>query len=405
MQQRSKNNKEVAIKVENLSKSFRVPHEKHTSLKAAALNMFRKKKYTEFQALKDINFEIKKGEFFGIIGRNGSGKSTLLKILAGIYVPDSGKITINGKLSPFLELGVGFNPELTGRENLYLGGSILGLSREQVGEKYEKIVEFAELEDFIDMKLKNYSSGMQVRLAFSLSINVHAEILLMDEVLAVGDNNFQAKCLEEFRKYRKDGKTVLLISHDINTIQRYCDRALLLRNGIIEKIGSATGVVDSYINQNIEDNETITKKEDDGTKNISKKEKKVEIVSLGFAGMNDEKKKSFRTGESLIMKIKLSLKRKKLPVNIGVGIYREDGSYVLGCNTMMDGHKIIGDSVEIIFDELQLLKGTYYVNVVCFGDFEEKFYDFKSSFGTFRVFPTVENDKYRGIINLSHTWS
>lgn len=245
--------REAAIKVENLSKTFRVPHEKHTSLKFTAINMFKKKTYSEFHALENIELEIKKGEFFGIIGRNGSGKSTLLKILAGIYVPDSGKITINGKLSPFLELGVGFNPELTGRENLYLGGSILGLSHEQVTEKYEEIVNFAEIEEFIDMRLKNYSSGMQVRLAFSLAINAHAEILLMDEVLAVGDKNFQSKCLDEFAKYKKEGKTVILVTHAMEYVREYCDRAVLIDRGNIKYLGSPEKAIDAYSKINLEE--------------------------------------------------------------------------------------------------------------------------------------------------------
>ncbi len=202
-------NTEIAIKVDAVSKRFKIPHEKHSTLKAAVLNIFNKKSYTEFQALEDVSFEVKKGEFFGIIGRNGSGKSTLLKIIAGIYVPSRGKIKINGRISPFLELGVGFNPELTARENIFLGGSILGLTKKEIKKRFNKIVEFSELQDFIDMKFKNFSSGMQVRLAFALAIYAHAEILLMDEVLAVGDSNFQNKCLEEFNKYREEGKTVV----------------------------------------------------------------------------------------------------------------------------------------------------------------------------------------------------
>jgi len=244
---------QTAIRVEGLSKTFKVPHEKHTSLKSAAIHMFNKKTYAKFEALKDVNFEVKTGEFFGIIGRNGSGKSTLLKILAGIYLSDSGQVKIHGKLSPFLELGVGFNPELTGRENLFLGGAILGLTRQEVADKFDKIVAFAELEEFIDMKLKNYSSGMQVRLAFSLAINVYAEILLMDEVLAVGDSNFQAKCLEEFKKYKKAGKTVVLVSHDITTIEEYCDRALLLDHGKIVVVGQTKKAALEYQQLNMAD--------------------------------------------------------------------------------------------------------------------------------------------------------
>ena len=224
-------NDDIAIKVENVSKTFRIPHEKISSLRGAFVNAFKKKTYEKFKALDDVSFEVKKGEFFGIIGRNGSGKSTLLKILAGIYQSDNGKIQINGLISPFLELGIGFNPELSGRDNIYLNATVLGLSHKQIDQKFADIVGFSELERFIDQKLKNYSSGMQVRLAFSVAIHANREILLMDEVLAVGDMNFQSKCLEEFNRYKEVGKTVVLVTHDIGTIQRYCDRAMLLRAG------------------------------------------------------------------------------------------------------------------------------------------------------------------------------
>ena len=194
--------KDLAIKVENVSKTFRIPHEKITSLQSAFVNAFHKNGYEEFKALDNVSFEVKKGEFFGIIGRNGSGKSTLLKILAGIYIPDQGNVKISGLISPFLELGIGFNLELSGRDNVYLNATVLGLTKKEIDQKFDDIVEFSELRRFIDQKVKNYSSGMQVRLAFSVAIHANRDILLMDEVLAVGDTNFQSKCLEEFNKYR-----------------------------------------------------------------------------------------------------------------------------------------------------------------------------------------------------------
>jgi ABC-2 type transport system ATP-binding protein len=200
---------EVAIKVENVSKTFKLPHEKANSLKSAVVNFWHSDRTFENQkALSDISFEVKKGEFFGIVGRNGSGKSTLLKLLAGIYTPSKGEIRINGKLTPFIELGVGFNPELTGRENVFLNGALLGFSRKEMEVMYEDIVKFAELRRFMDQKLKNYSSGMQVRLAFSIAIRAQSDILVLDEVLAVGDSNFQSthdsgfrtNCFREFTK-------------------------------------------------------------------------------------------------------------------------------------------------------------------------------------------------------------
>jgi len=263
-------NSEIAISVQNVSKTFRIPHEKVTSLRSAAVGVFsRKRGYEEFKALDDVSFEVKKGEFFGIIGRNGSGKSTLLKILAGIYQPDTPVkyakgdparrqfhgVKVNGMISPFLELGIGFNPELSGRDNIYLNATVLGMTKKQIDKKFDDIVKFSELERFIDQKLKNYSSGMQVRLAFSVSIHGNRDILLMDEVLAVGDSNFQSKCLEEFNKYRDMGRTVIIVTHDISVVQRYCDRAILLRNGKIKKIGKAEEVANEYVYDNMSDEE------------------------------------------------------------------------------------------------------------------------------------------------------
>lgn len=238
--------KDIAISVKNVSKTFKIPHERVSSLRGAAVSMFtRNKGYEEFKALDDVSFEVKKGEFFGIIGRNGSGKSTLLKILAGIYQPDKGKVKINGRISPFLELGIGFNPELSGRDNVYLNATVLGLTKKEIDEKFDSIVKFSELERFIDQKLKNYSSGMQVRLAFSVSIHANREILLMDEVLAVGDINFQKKCYEYFESI-KGKKTVLFVSHDLSNMERFCDKSLLIMNGKMELVGNTVLVIDRY---------------------------------------------------------------------------------------------------------------------------------------------------------------
>ena len=257
MSENKENKTENAVVVKNVSKRFVIPHEKISTLKGAFVSFFRKKDYEVFDALKDVSFEVKKGEFFGIIGRNGSGKSTLLKILAGIYVPNKGSVKIHGHISPFLELGIGFNPELSGRDNIYLNGTVLGLTKKQIDEKFNDIVAFSELERFIDQKLKNYSSGMQVRLAFSVAIHANRDILLMDEVLAVGDMNFQQKCLEKFEEYKSQGKTIVLVSHDTGAIEKYCDRAMLIRDGKISAIGDTKRVVEWYEKQNEEDKKWI----------------------------------------------------------------------------------------------------------------------------------------------------
>ena len=219
---------EVALSVEHVSKSFRLPTEQATGLKQAFINWTKGiKGYKEQKVLKDISFEVHKGDFFGIVGRNGSGKSTLLKLISGIYVPDEGKIRYQGKLVPFIELGVGFNPELTGRENVYLNGALLGFTREEIDAMYDDIVDFAELGEFMDQKLKNYSSGMQVRLAFSVAIKAQGDILVLDEVLAVGDEAFQRKCDTFFANIKKDPtKTVILVTHDMSAVKKYCNRAI-----------------------------------------------------------------------------------------------------------------------------------------------------------------------------------
>ncbi len=242
---------EIAVSVRNVSKKFRIPHEKVTTLRGAAVSVFKKNSYEEFLALDNVSFDVKKGEFLGIIGRNGSGKSTLLKILADIYTADAGQVKINGRISPFLELGIGFNPELSGRDNVYLNATVLGMSQKEINEKFDDIVRFSELERFIDQKLKNYSSGMQVRLAFSVSIHANRDILLMDEVLAVGDVNFQSKCLKEFEKYREMGRTVVIVTHDTCVVEKYCDQALLLAEGKIITLGSVHNVVAKYKCQNV----------------------------------------------------------------------------------------------------------------------------------------------------------
>ena len=238
----------IAVHIENLHKSFRLPTEKAFGLKQAILNRLKGiKGYKEQKVLKGISFDVKRGEFLGIVGRNGSGKSTLLKVLSGIYVPEQGNVTINGTLVPFIELGVGFNPELTGRENVYMNGALLGFSNEEVGKMYDEIVDFAELREFMDQKLKNYSSGMQVRLAFAIAIRAKGDILVLDEVLAVGDADFQRKCNDYFESlYGR--QTVILVTHDMENVRKFCDRAILIEKGKIIKEGDPDEVATAYQN-------------------------------------------------------------------------------------------------------------------------------------------------------------
>jgi ABC-type polysaccharide/polyol phosphate transport system ATPase subunit/SAM-dependent methyltransferase len=239
----------MAIRVERLSKTFLIPHERRNTLREYVLHPFRRTSYEKQEALVDVSFEVASGEFFGVVGRNGSGKSTLLKLLARIYRPDSGSVMLDGQVSPFIELGVGFNSELSGRDNIKINATLLGLSFEELEARFDEIVAFAELERFVDQKLKNYSSGMQLRLAYAIAIQVPFDILLLDEVLAVGDQNFQDKCYATFEAMRVAGKTVVLVTHSLPMITRFCDRALLLRDGHAEVVGPPEAVVETYLGQ------------------------------------------------------------------------------------------------------------------------------------------------------------
>ncbi len=235
-----------AVSIGHLNKTFRLPRERSHTLKERALHPFRRSEVDALNAVDDVSFEIPEGEFFGIVGRNGSGKSTLLKCLAGIYRVDSGSIEVNGRISPFIELGVGFNPELTARDNVIINAIMLGLTRRQAEAAFDEIVAFAELERFMELKLKNYSIGMHVRLAFSVAIQVEADILLIDEVLAVGDAAFQQKCFQEFGRLKAAGRTIVFVTHDMGAVRRFCDRAMLLERGHLVHIGDPVEVARRY---------------------------------------------------------------------------------------------------------------------------------------------------------------
>jgi ABC-2 type transport system ATP-binding protein len=351
--------KKTIIKVDGLHKSFKIPHEKSTSLKQVAVSSLRKKTFTEFHVLRGISFDIYEGEFFGIIGRNGSGKSTLLKILAGIYTYDAGTLDIRGKLSPFLELGVGFNPELTGYENVYLNGSILGLSRKEIRDKMDEIIEFSELRDFMDQKLKNYSSGMQVRLAFSVAIHAHAPIVLLDEVLAVGDSNFQQKCFKIFYDLKKAGKTIVFVSHSMESIQRFCDRAMLIHKGEIKCIGAPQDVAFEYEKLNAPSfaRERLEKG----------KKSPIELISAQLI-KGGKPVDSVKSGSDVEVKIKyLSTLAEDLLIDVVFQLYRDE-FLCFGTSSNQMGNKIVAkkeSSSEVTFSmkDLPLLTGEYRVSL------------------------------------------
>jgi ABC-type polysaccharide/polyol phosphate transport system ATPase subunit len=236
----------AAIDAAGVSKSFRIPHEQRNHFKEYFMHPMRRTTYERNDALKDVSFSVDAGEFFGIFGPNGSGKSTLLRILAGIYIPDSGRVRVNGLLSPFIELGVGFNPELNARDNIRINATLSGLTSRELDKKFDRILEFSELERFVDQKLKNYSSGMLVRLAYSIAIQIPFDVLLLDEVLAVGDESFQQKCFATFDRFKEEGKTVVLVTHALDLLDRFCDRVLLLDHGVVRSIGPPDEVIEAY---------------------------------------------------------------------------------------------------------------------------------------------------------------
>jgi ABC-type polysaccharide/polyol phosphate transport system ATPase subunit len=441
--------KDIAISVNNVSKTFRIPHEKISSLRGAFVNAFRSHGYEEFKALDDVSFEVKKGEFFGIIGRNGSGKSTLLKILAGIYQPDTpvkcakgarlkGEfhgVKVNGLISPFLELGIGFNPELSGRDNVYLNAAVLGLSHKQIDEKFDDIVEFSELRRFIDQKVKNYSSGMQVRLMFSTAIHANREILLMDEVLAVGDTNFQGKCLTEFNKYKDAGKTVVLVTHDIGTVQRYCDRAMLLRNGKIEMIGDPEEVGNKYIYQNMSDEEKRIYNEEkrnrekaekelenlkgnrfleekkriaeEKTKQEEEKKNKVaEITKVEFLDKDGKVKNVFMTGDDMSVRIYFKISKMQDIFTFGFGLLNEENYYLMGINTILDKIDVRScikrGYAQIDFANIPLRSGSYYIKFSIANDNYTVYY---AALHRSQSFKMQSIKKMEGLIEMEYSWS
>jgi ABC-2 type transport system ATP-binding protein len=251
--------KQQMLVVSDLYKSFKLPTEKASGLKQAVVNFFKGVKgFKKFEVLKGLDFVVEEGDFYGIVGRNGAGKSTLLKLISQIYTPDQGGVTVNGSLVPFIELGVGFNHDLTGRENIYLNGALLGFSEQEMNEMYDEIVEFSELEEFMHQKLKNYSSGMQVRLAFSIAIKADADILVLDEILAVGDEAFQRKCNDYFKSLKENHKTVILVTHSMGSVVEYCNKAILIDGGKIVASGDPQDVANQYSILNVEDKQRET---------------------------------------------------------------------------------------------------------------------------------------------------
>lgn len=454
------NENEYMIEVNNISKRFKIPHEKRTTVYDNIIGKITGSSYSYevFEALKGVSFKIKKGETFGIIGENGSGKSTLLKILSNVLVPDTGYVKVKGKVAPFLELGVGFQPELTAVENVYLYGAIMGMDRKQMDVRLDQIFEFAELDRFRDAKLKNFSSGMYSRLAFATAISTDPDVLLIDEVLAVGDEAFQVKCYDKIDEYKRQGKTIVFVSHALNTIQEVCKNCLMLQNGNVKSIGSTGSVISAYMGALhkkeeravIEEKHTVIgKKEEtplieneeecitsgqnkgDGLLNMpnkmddtikdntapvaithapaivpasSRESKEAVIVDVKF--FDDQNESGiFQTGERFIAKIKYrTSKRIEKPV-FGVAIYK-DHMHLTGPNTKfskIDIDLIDGEGeIDFVIDELPLLDGNYRFSAAIYDHSCKYPYDHQHCAFEFKV----ENASIRnyGIFHIPGKW-
>jgi len=387
--------KEPAVIVKSVSKSFKLPHEQSSGIKQQLVNITKRRRGYEIQhVLDDVSFTINKGDFFGIVGRNGSGKSTLLKLIAGIYTPNKGQITVNGSLTPFIELGVGFNPELTGRENVFLNGALIGFSKRDMESMYGDIVEFAELEKFMDQKLKNYSSGMQVRLAFSIAIRAQSDILVLDEVLAVGDAAFQTKCMEVFVKLKEESRTIILVTHDMSSVEKLCSRAAVINKGNLIGVYSPDKAASIYSQLNIEDSKTRDADTDSG---LSSGE-----VTLGGVTINNGVAR-VKQNEQLTIELKLRSKNgKKIPLSVGLAFYDQFGVNMSGPNSQGITLNSPGD-VEYHIAKLPFNPGDYTLTVGIFSEDLSETYEYIEKAARFTVY--ADQESLQGKINLMGKWS
>ena len=392
----------TAISVDDVSKQYRLYHERNQSLKAAIMRRARVK-YEEFWALRDVSFEVPQGATFALIGENGSGKSTLLKCMAHILRPEKGRIETRGKISALLELGAGFHPELTGRENIFLNGSILGMSKKQLNQRFDEIVGFAGLEHFIDTPVKNYSSGMYVRLGFSVAINVDPEILLIDEVLAVGDAEFQRRCLEKFDDFQEAGKTIVIVSHALESVRNLCDTAAWLEHGLLRRIGTASEVIDEYLT------ESHTDRAADGDHGARWGTGEAQVEKIEVLDGSGEPVKRVRTGDTVIFRFHYKSDALIEKPVWGMALFSLDGVWVTGPSTREVGlypEKLApGDEgyVDLHVDRLLLLPGTYDVSASLFNITGATVYDMRHRALRFDVEFGDPHEEY-GFMSLGGSW-
>lgn len=395
------------INVEHVEKVFRIPHEKRTTVFEALTGLLRPTDYETFQALKDVTFSVEEGEMLGIIGENGSGKSTLLKILAGIMRPTSGTVTVGRRLTPFLELGVGFNPDFTAVENIRTYATIMGLSKREINGKVDEILAFAGLEAFRDAKLKNFSSGMQVRLAFSTAIQTDPEILLMDEVLAVGDMEFQQKCMDVLNRYRNEGVTIVFVSHDLGSVRRFCDRTLLLRHGEQVALGKTDEVIDRYIYGRVAEAPAESAdpvEEAPPAEEAPSGNGRVKITGVKFLNKFGAESARFNAFDPMTIRISYSARERVPDPIFGIALYSERGEHLYGTNTDLKDvsiEYIIGEGhIDLQIDRIPMLAGRFLLTVAAHTRSGER-YDWQDKAYSFDVIPTGRD---AGIFDLPCVW-
>jgi ABC-type polysaccharide/polyol phosphate transport system ATPase subunit len=391
-----------------------------TTLKSTIVDFLRGRKLVEspstFQALKDVSFAVPRGHTLGLIGRNGSGKSTLLKLLAGIYRPDHGKIVMHGKVGALLELGAGFHPEFSGRENIYINGIVLGLSKRALRERLDDIIRFAELEDFIDEPVKTYSSGMYLRLGFSVAVHADPDILLIDEILAVGDEGFFQKCYDQLAAFRRRGKTIILVSHDLSTVSRWCDTVAWIEDGMVQEQGLPQRVVDLYrqhvaaqeaevaVAEHLRIAAEVIKAPEGETANRWGS-REVEIVSVKMLHTSGHERYVYQSGEAVRVVIHYRVHRPVPDTVFGIALMRADGLWCYGTNTAVEDVSLplLGEegSVEVLLERLDFVAGTYYLDVAVHA-LDGYPYDYHHGLYSF----TVKSDLQEiGVCRIPHSWT
>ena len=414
---------DTIIRVDNVSKKFKLYYDRPLSLKERIIRGS-KGVYKEFYALSDVSFEVERGSTVGLVGQNGCGKSTLLKIINRTMFPDKGKVDVTGKVASLIELGAGFHPELSGRENIYTNATVFGITREEIERRIPEIIRFSELEDFIDNPIRTYSSGMYARLAFSVAINVDADVLLVDEILGVGDMNFQAKCANKIYEMRKEGTTILLVTHDMGTIDRLCDYAVWLDHGMEMAVGEARDVQKKYMTFMARQQEERQKREEESRRQENARTE-IPAETEGDEGLGEHvgnrkllftdcrllnskgmDKRSFQTGEDVRLQVSYECRddEREIRPNIGIEIKNEQGILVYGTNTTREGNRNLcvqkKGMVEVIFEGLNLIAGSYYIGIAITDESEAVRYDYYPNIVSFRVFSTL-NDI--GLVRLNHT--